>query len=163
MEQNSDRILDGIVLPQWGRVEPSDGPVPWTVVTDDGLDLVVVQQYLREVVARGGSPLTTRSYAYDLLRWWRWLMAVGVQWDRATSTEVRDYVLWLRSATKRRRHARTASAATAGTINPLTRKQYLDDQYRARTIRHSNAVLRDFYAYWIDAGAGPLLNLSTVT
>ena len=158
MEQESDRTLDGIVLPQWGRVEPSDGPVPWTVVTDEGLDLVVVQQYLREVVARGGSPLTTRSYAYDLLRWWRWLMAVGVQWDRATSTEVKDYVLWLRSATKRRRHARTTSVATAGTINPLTRKQYLDDQYRARTIRHSNAVLRDFYAYWIDAGAGPLLN-----
>ena len=78
MEQESDRTLDGIVLPQWGRVEPSDGPVPWTVVTDEGLDLVVVQQYLREVVARGGSPLTTRSYAYDLLRWWRWLMAVGV-------------------------------------------------------------------------------------
>jgi site-specific recombinase XerD len=158
MEQESDRILDGIVLPQWGRVEPSDGPVPWTVVTDEGLDLVVVQQYLREVVARGGSPSTTRSYAYDLLRWWRWLMAIGVQWDRATSTEVKDYVLWLRSATKRRRHARTASAATAGTINPLTQKQYLDDQYRARTIRHSNAVLRDFYAYWIDAGEGPLLN-----
>jgi integrase/recombinase XerD len=158
MANESDRILDGIVLPQWGRVEPSDGPVPWTVVTDDGLDLVAVQQYLREVVARGGSPLTTRSYAYDLLRWWRWLIAVGVQWDRATSTEVKDYVLWLRSATKRRRHARTASAATAGTINPLTRKQYLDDQYRARTIRHSNAVLRDFYAYWIEAGEGPLLN-----
>ena len=79
-------------------------------------------------------------------------------WNRATSTELKDYVLWLRSATKRRRHARTASVDTAGTINPLTRKQYLDDQYRARTILHSNAVLRDFYAYWIDAGAGPLLN-----
>jgi hypothetical protein len=52
MANESDRILDGIVLPQWGRVEPSDGPVPWTVVTDDGLDLVAVQQYLREVVAR---------------------------------------------------------------------------------------------------------------
>jgi hypothetical protein len=95
MQQDGDRNLDQIVLSQWGRVQPSDGPVPWTVVTDEGRDLAVVQQYLCEVVARGGSPSTMRSYAYDLLRWWRWLMAVGVQWDRATSTEVKDYVLWL--------------------------------------------------------------------
>jgi integrase/recombinase XerD len=158
MQQDSDRTLDGIVLPRWGRVEPSDGPIPWTVVTGEGTELVVVHQYLREVVARGGSPLSTRSYAYDLLRWWRWLIAVGVQWDRATSTDVKDYVLWMRSATKPRRYKRTLSAATAGTINPLTHKRYLDDHYRARTIRHSNAVLRDFYAYWISAGEGPLLN-----
>ena len=63
------------------------------MVTDEGIDLIVIQQYLREVVARGGSPSTTRSYAYDLLRWCRWLTAIGVEWDRATSTEVKDYVL----------------------------------------------------------------------
>src|SRR5689334_17873175 len=81
-----------------------------------------------------------------------------MEWDRATSTEVKDFVLWLKSTKKWRRHARTCSSATVGTVNPLTRKQYLDDNYRARTIRHSNAVLRDFYAYWIDVGEGPLLN-----
>ena len=113
--------------------------------------------YLREFVARGGSPLSARSYAFDLLRWWRWLKAIGVEWNRATSADVKDFVLWLKSTTKWRRHARTRSAATVGTINPVTRKQYLDDRYRARTIRHSNAVLRDFYAYWIDVGEGPLL------
>jgi integrase/recombinase XerD len=47
---------------------------------------------------------------------------------------------------------------TAGTVNPITRKQYLDDRYRARTVRHSNAVLRSFYDFWIDAGGGPLIN-----
>ena len=66
--------------------------------------------------------------------------------------------MWLKSTTKWRRHARTRSAVTAGTVNAVTRKQYLDDRYRARTIRHSNAVLRDFYAYWIEVGDGPLLN-----
>ena len=89
MQPDGDRALDEIVLPQWGRVKPSDGPVPWTVVTDEDLDLAVVQQYLREVVARGGSPSTTRSYAYDLLRWWRWLKATGVEWNRATSADVK--------------------------------------------------------------------------
>jgi hypothetical protein len=45
MDHEIDRILDGIVLPQSGRVKPSDGPAPWTVVTDEG-DVVVIQQYL---------------------------------------------------------------------------------------------------------------------
>ena len=158
MDQETERDLSKIVLPRWGRVVPSDDPVPWTVVSADGIELEVVQRYLRDFVARGGSSGSTRSYAFDLLRWWRWLQAIGMEWDRATSTEVKDFVLWLKSAKKWRQHARTRSATTAGTVNPLTHKQYLDDDYRARTIRHSNAVLRDFYAYWIDAGEGPLLN-----
>lgn len=149
MRQDVDRDLGAIVVPRWGRVVPADGPVPWTVLTDEGNELNVVQRYLREFVARGGSPLSTRSYAFDLLRWWRWLKAIEVEWNQATSNDVKDYVLWLGLTTKWRRHGGTRSAATAGTVNPLTRKQYLDDQYRPRTIRHSNAVLRDFYAYRI--------------
>jgi integrase/recombinase XerD len=158
MRQEANTNPGTPVVSRWGRVVPAHGPVPWTVISDEGVELEVVRQYLREFVARGGSPLSTRSYAFDLLRWWRWLKATGVQWNRATSADVKDYVLWLKSTTKPRRHARTRSAATVGTINQLTRKQYLDDRYRARTIRHSNAVLRDFYAYWIDVGEGPLLN-----
>jgi integrase/recombinase XerD len=80
-----------------GATTQADGPVPWTVVTDEGIELDVVHRYLREFVARGGSPLSTRSYAFDLLRWWRWLKAVGVEWDQATSTDAKDYVLWLGS------------------------------------------------------------------
>ena len=34
---------------------------------------------------------------------------------------------------------RTRSAPTAGTINAITWKRCLDDQYQARTVRHSNA------------------------
>jgi integrase/recombinase XerD len=158
MRQNADKDLETIEVSRWGRVVPADGPVPWTVVSDIDTEVDAVAQYLREFVARGGSPLSARSYAFDLLRWWRWLKATGVEWNRATSADVKDYVLWLKSTTKWRRHARTRSATTAGTVNAVTRKHYLDDRYRARTIRHSNAVLRDFYAYWIEVGDGPLLN-----
>jgi integrase/recombinase XerD len=98
------------------------------------------------------------SYAYALLRWWRWLQAVGVAWDKATPAEVRDLVLWLKQAAKPRRSPRTASAATAGTVNPITRKQYLDDKYKPNTTRHSNAVVRSFYEFWIELGDGPLIN-----
>jgi integrase/recombinase XerD len=100
-----------------------------------------------------------RSYAYALLRWWRWLRAVGVAWDKATPAEVRDLVLWLQQADKLRQAPRRASAATAGTINPITRKRHLGDRYEPRTVRHSNAVVLAFYRYWIeDAGGGPLIN-----
>jgi integrase/recombinase XerD len=105
--------------------------------------------------SRSGS---VRSYAYDLLRWWRWLRAIDIEWDRATSAEVRDLVLWLQQATKQRRTARTTSAATAGTINPITRKLHPGDRYQPRTILHSNAVLRASYEFWIERGAGPLVN-----
>src|SRR4030088_3020145 len=61
-------------------------------------------------------------------------------------------------ATKPRNSPRTASSGTAGMVNPITRKQYLDDKYKPRTIRHSNAVLRGFYEFWIELGEGPLIN-----
>jgi integrase len=61
-------------------------------------------------------------------------------------------------ADKQQRAPRTKSAATAGQVNPITRKQYPGDGYGARTIRHSNAVLRCFYEFVIDAGDGPLVN-----
>ena len=147
-----------IALPRWGRVAAADELVPWLVVDDAGVAVEPIRRYLGDFIARGRSASSTRGYAYDLLRWWRWLRAVGIDWDKATSAEVKDFVLWLLSTTKRRDAPRTESAATAGTINPITRKRYLDDRYQARTVRHSNAVLRDFYEFWIQLGAGPLVN-----
>jgi hypothetical protein len=40
-------------------------------------------------VARGNRAGSVRSYAYALHRWWRFLAAVDVAWDKATTTEVR--------------------------------------------------------------------------
>ncbi len=95
-------------------------------------------------MARDNSPGSVRSYAYGLLRWWRGLVAVGVEEDKATPAEARDLVLWLRQASKPRRDARTTSAVTAGRVNPVTRKRHLGDPYEPRTIRHSNAVIRSY-------------------
>jgi integrase len=136
----------------------SEGVVPWLVVGPDGVPVEPVRRFLRDFVARGNRPGSVRSYAYGLLRWWRWLVVADVAWDRATSAEVRDLVLWLGQAAKPRRSPRTASAGTAGTVNPVTRKRCLDDSYQPRTVRHSNAVIRSFYEFWIETGSGPLVN-----
>jgi integrase/recombinase XerD len=152
------RDVEKIRLPGWGRVREADGVVPWEFVDPTDRPVEPVQRYLRDLVAQGKSLGTVRTYAYVLQRWWRFLVAVGVGWDRATSAEVRDYALWLRYADKPIVGRRKASAPTAGTINPVTRKHYQGDQYRPSTVGHSNAVLHGFYAFWIDQGAGPLVN-----
>ncbi len=153
-----ERDIGSIRLPRWGRVVPAEGAVPWLVVDPDGVPIEPVRHFLIDFVARDNRTGSVRSYAYGLLRWWRWLQAVEVAWDQATPAEVRDLVLWLKQARKPRRSARTASAATAGTVNPVTRKRSLDDQYKPTTVQHSNAVLRTFYEFWIELGEGPLIN-----
>jgi integrase/recombinase XerD len=158
MFDDVERDIGSIALPRWGKVIPAGGVVPWVVVDPAGVQVEPIRRFLADFVAQDNSPGSVRSYAYGLLRWWRWLRAVGVEWDKATPAEARDLVLWLRQAAKPRLAARTASAATAGTVNPVTRKRHLGDAYEPRTIRHSNAVVRSFYEFWIEAGAGPLIN-----
>ncbi len=154
-----ERDIESIRLPEWGRVVSTDGGVmPFVVVDPDGRPVEPIQRFLRDFLARDRSRGSVRSYAFDLHRWWRFLAVVGVSWDQATSAEVRDFVLWLGQADKQRRHPRTKSRATAGQINPVTRKRHQDDRYQPRTIRHSNAVLRSFYEFAIDEQSGPLVN-----
>ncbi len=153
-----ERDIASIVLPRWGKVVAVDGVVPFAVVGDDGEPVAAVGAFLRDFKASGNRAGSVRSYAYDLLRWWRFLKVVGVAWEAATPAEGRDFVLWLMQARKPVARRRTRSATTAGTVNPLTRKRYPGDEYMPRTIRHSNAVVRSFYEFWAEQGLGPVTN-----
>lgn len=152
------REVEAVRLPSWGRLVPSEGTVPWVVVDDAGRVVEPVAVFLRDLAARGRSSSSIRSYGLALLRWWRFLIAIDERWDRATSVEVRDFVLWLRQATKPITEKRVGSRATAGGVNTTTRKSYPGDGYAPSTIRHSNAVLRAFYDFRLDCGGGPLIN-----
>ena len=118
------RDVGSFQLQRWGRVVPADDVVPWQVVDPHGVTVEPIQRFLRDFVARGNRAGSVRSYAYGLLRWWRWLVAVGTDWDKATSVEVKDFVLWLGQAAKPRNSARTTTLATAGAVNARTRKRY---------------------------------------
>lgn len=48
-----------------------------------------IRRFLVGFVARDNRPGSVRSYSFALLRWWRRLRVVQVEWDRATSAEVR--------------------------------------------------------------------------
>jgi hypothetical protein len=75
-------------------------------------------------MAGRGSPATTlRSYAYDLQRWFRFLWAIDVAWDRAERVDARDFLLWVSNAPKPPRPRRGGRRGPApGSVNRITGK-----------------------------------------
>ncbi len=96
----SARDVNGLALPDFGTViMGSATDLPWRVVSlPEPTDRALIDEFLRDLSASDCSPATSRSYAYDLLRWWRFLDAVGARWSTAQRQDVRDLVLWLRQA-----------------------------------------------------------------
>ena len=70
----------------------ANGVVPWLVVGPDRVPVEPVRRFLTDFVARDNRPGSVRSYAYGLLRWWRWLRAVGVDFSFAPCVDL-DYGL----------------------------------------------------------------------
>ncbi|WP_405676592.1 site-specific integrase [Streptomyces sp. NBC_01511] len=84
-EQRSGRDLRNFVLPELGQLLKTGDPwEPYRVLDGRGRPVAPVALYLKELMARDSSPLTPRSYGMDLLRWFRFLWALGIEWDRAT-------------------------------------------------------------------------------
>ncbi len=131
--------------------ETGDVWEPWRLVDADGNAVGSVATFLADLQAAGRSAATLRSYGMDLLRWFRFLRAVGVAWDRATRAEARDFCRWLQVAGKPARpHWRRRDEAPPG---PPGRAPY------SASVRvHSETVLRGFYDFHRDAGSGPVLN-----
>lgn len=110
----------------------------------------------------------------DLLRWWRFLWALDIEWNRATRADARDFTRWMQIANKpqrlhwRHRNAgysektalkpRTTRKKIPGTTNAITGKVSPGPQYAARTRAHCETVLRTFYDFHQDEGTGPIIN-----
>jgi len=98
-----------------------------------------------------------RSYAYELLAWFRFLRAIEVDWDVAGRAEARDFALWLKTARKPARPRRPGAPAP-GTVNPVTGKAAPGRNYAPRTRRHARAAIRSFYEYHREMRGRPLIN-----
>ncbi len=156
--QESSKDLAGLVVPQAGRLVGTDDPwEPYRLVDADGVVVAPVAAYLRDLQAAGRSAATARSYGLDLLRWFRFLWAVEVCWDRATRIEARDFCRWLQVAGQPARphwrHQGEPATITTGGRPAGGRRPY------AASVRaHSETVLRSFYDLHRDLGSGPILN-----
>ena len=107
------RELSGLVVPRRGSLEATgDLFEPYRLVDGDGAVVVPVAAFFAELAACGRPATTQRSYGMDLLRWFRFLWAIGVGWDQATRVEARDFCRWLQVAVKPTRpHWRYPAAA----------------------------------------------------
>ncbi len=134
------------------------GAGPWEVLGADGAPVLAWESFRGELVAGGCSASTCRSYAHDVLKWLRFLAALGISWQQASRVEVRDFVRWLRAADNpaRSRGQGPGRRPAPGSLNAATGKAYLAAGYAPRTINHALSVLGEFYRHAVDSGLGPL-------
>ncbi|MFJ6752778.1 tyrosine-type recombinase/integrase [Streptomyces sp. NPDC091266] len=152
-------IEERIDMPRAGSVIEVETAFPGYVVLDAvGERVEPVAQYLRYLALSDNRPLTCRSYAFDLLRWFRVLWFLDVPWHRATEAEAGALVGWLRVAENPQRHRRAPGAPPPGSVNGRTGKSYLRVGYAPRTINHNLTVISSFYAFHGHHGRGPVVN-----
>jgi integrase len=141
----------GVVVRLVGRLTATgDEWEPYRLVDPGGAAVGAVSEWLADLQAAGRQAATLRSYGLDLLRWFRFLWAVGVPWERATPTEARDFARWMQMAGKPARphwrHPDEDPVASPGAV------------YAPSVRAHSETVLRSFYDFHRDAGTGPVMN-----
>ncbi|MDV8129322.1 MULTISPECIES: tyrosine-type recombinase/integrase [Rhodococcus] len=167
-DRDVPRELSGLVVPALGLLEATEDLFePYRLVDGDGTVVAPVAAFFAELAACGRPATTHRSYGMDLLRWFRFLWVLEVDWDQATRTEARDFCRWLQIAVKPARpHWRYPDGdalqsglqqASSGS-NSLTGKAIRGDRYEAATVAHCESVLRGFYDFHLEAGTGPMVN-----
>jgi hypothetical protein len=123
------------------------------LVGADGKAVGAVGAYFGHLQAAGRAEPTVRSYGMDLLRWFRFLWASGLAWDRATRSEGGISAGGCSWPESRRGALVRAGRPGTGAAVPVAGKVY------APSVRvHSETVLRSFYDFHLEAGTGPLVN-----
>jgi integrase len=118
-----------------------------------------------ERMARAGSYPDPDLDRGAFTRWFRFLAAVGVDWDKATRVEGRDFCRWLMAAPKPARpHWRRPDEPPVPVFtsrlapNTLTGKRPSGLNYAPATVAHAESVLRAFYDCHLEGGTGPMAN-----
>jgi len=172
---SDQRDLAGLVVLDVGRLaETGDEWEPYRLLDAYGAVVEPVAVFLAGLQAEDKSVSTLRAYGNDLLLWWRWLAAVGVAWNQATTIEGRDFLRWMRIADKPTRvHWRyrdgappPASAEKPGTVrrsasagvNPVTGKAGPGLKYAPASRARAESTLRTFYDVHLETGQGPIVN-----
>ncbi|WP_432945760.1 tyrosine-type recombinase/integrase [Kribbella sp. CA-253562] len=140
-----------------GRVVEFEWGLRWRVMFPE-VEHLAVSGFLRDLAASDCSPGTLRSYAYDLLRWFRFLHQRWTPWERAERSDVREFVEWLREAPVPQRLNRRPDGPVPGSVNAITGRAVPGVRYAPRTINHQLSVLFGFYEWACGADLGPLIN-----
>ena len=142
----------------WWRT--GQGVIPFRLVfPDDARAERAANAFLADLSHTFARPLTLRSYAFDVLRWLRFLVGVEVVFDQATRGDYTDYRRWLIDHGKTGGARRPRAEPQPGRLNRVTGKVLPDEvQFDPATIRHSRVVLHEWYEFLAERGCPPLLN-----
>jgi hypothetical protein len=93
--------LTHLSVPQVGSLTATgDLFLPYRLLDAAGAPIPAAASYFAELAACGRPATTQRSYGMDLLRWFRFLSALDVDWAQATQLEARDFCRWLAATPK---------------------------------------------------------------
>lgn len=137
-----------------GRVVEASAGLPYRVVFPD-VEHEPASLFLRDLAASDCQPSTLRSYAYDLLRWLRFLHDRHTDWRRAERVDVRALVEHMRAQPTANALRRKLAPQA---INGVSYKSGPGVTFAPRTINHQLSVLSAFYEFAIEADMGPLMN-----
>jgi integrase/recombinase XerD len=141
-------------------VADRDDPLPFGVLfPPDARAERAANAYLLDLADTFARPLTLRSYGYDILRWLRFLAAVGVAFDAAVRSDYTDFRRWLIVHGKTGGSRRPRSGIGGRRLNAITGKTAPHDRdFDPATIGHSRVVLYEWYEFLADRGLKPLVN-----
>lgn len=144
-----------LVVPVVGRlVETGERYEPYRLVGLDAKWAEAARVFFQDLLACGRAASTVRSYGMDLLRWFRFLAACGVGWDRATRAQARDFCRWMQVAGKRPGEPRRIGKGS----RPVAAPGEPGVAFAPSVCAHSETVLRRFYDVLGAAGDGPIVN-----
>ncbi len=128
-------------------VEHPDKVPPYSLTSHSGVGEEGTQAFLLDLLASDRSPATIKTYAFALCAWLNFLHARGKSWQSAHSEDLREYVLFLRTADNPYRARHSAGSPEPGSVNPRTGKPYLAGGYKPSTINHRLSVIQSFYDF----------------
>lgn len=95
-QENVPRVLTRLQVPLPGALVASGEPFdPFRLVDTSGANVGPASAYIAELPACGRSTKTFRPEGMDLLRWFRFLSALEVEWDQTIRAKGRDFCRWL--------------------------------------------------------------------
>lgn len=151
-------VSESRTLPGLGRVERgASGSLPWVVTGRTGDEIEPVSTFLRDLMLTDMSPLTARSSAADLLRWWR-MLDILASWESVTRSEVEMLVGWMRCAPNRQWDRQRAGSPPAGAVNVRAFKPALRVGCAPSSINHALSMLSSVYALPRPVQVGPVTN-----
>jgi hypothetical protein len=78
------RDVAALEVARVGKVEETGNPLlPFRLLDGQGAEVPAVAEFLHHMLADDASPASLRSYAFELLAWFRFLHAAGISWHLA--------------------------------------------------------------------------------